>query len=175
MYYSGINKCSVSEAPGISVVLFVSGCLPNKCREGNCIGCHNKDAQQFTYGTKYTTETKDEIVAAVEQSYVKAFVLCGGEPYDQDKAVLIDLVSTIKERMPEKKIWCYTGYEFDQIRNEELTKYLDVAVTGRFIIDLRDISDNNRWRGSTNQRVVLVKESLESGLIIYDPDIPNNN
>ena len=174
MYYSKINKCSITESPGISVVLFVSGCLPNKCKEGNCPWCHNKEAQKFNYGEEFTFETKCEILEAIKQSYINTFVLCGGEPFDQDEKVLVDLVQTIKELIPEKSIWCYTGYEFDQIKSSPLTKFVDVAVTGRFILEQRDISDNNRWRGSTNQRVIDVQSSLNSGKAVGLSGIPNN-
>jgi anaerobic ribonucleoside-triphosphate reductase activating protein len=169
MNYSEINKCSVAESPGISVVLFVSGCLPNKCKEGNCPGCHNKDAQKFSYGREYTLETKQEILDAVNKPYIRHFVLCGGEPYDQNSEVLVDLLESI-----EKPVWCYTGYEFDEIKEHPLTKYLSVLVCGRFDITQRDISSDNPWRGSRNQRVVLVKESLETGKPVPMPGIPNN-
>ena len=174
MYYSKINKCSISEAPGISVVLFVSGCLSNKCKEGNCPGCHNKETQKFNCGKEFTSEVKYEILGAVNHLYVDNFVLCGGEPFDQDIDVLIDLVATVKKLMPEKNIWCYTGYEFEQIKSNPLTKYLDVAIVGPFILEQRDISDANRWRGSRNQRIILVQESLEKKSTVYMPNIPNN-
>jgi anaerobic ribonucleoside-triphosphate reductase activating protein len=75
---------------------------------------------------------------------------------------------------PTKNVWIYTGYEFEQIRNRELTKYIDVAVVGPFILEQRDISDANRWRGSRNQRVINGTESLKSGKIIFLDEIPNN-
>jgi anaerobic ribonucleoside-triphosphate reductase activating protein len=104
MNYSKINKCSVAESPGISVVLFVSGCLPNKCKEGNCPGCHNKEAQKFTHGEEFTFETKCELITAINKPYINSFVLCGGEIFDQDVNVLVDLVQTVKELMPNKSI-----------------------------------------------------------------------
>lgn len=174
MKYAKINKCSIAEAPGISVVLFVSGCLPNKRKEGNCPGCHNNEAQKFNYGKDFTFETKCELIAAIKQPHINNFVLCGGEPFDQDEKVLVDLVQTIKELMPEKNIWCYTGYEFDQIKSSQLIKYCDVAVVGPFILEQRDISDANRWRGSRNQKIILVQESLKKKSIVYMPNIPNN-
>jgi anaerobic ribonucleoside-triphosphate reductase activating protein len=76
--------------------------------------------------------------------------------------------------MPNKSIWGYTGYEFDQIKSSPLTKYLDVLVVGHFDISQRDISDNNRFRGSRNQKVLLVNESLTENRPIPLPDIPNN-
>lgn len=143
MYYSKLNKCSTAECPGVSVVLFVSGCLPNKCKEGNCHGCHNKEAQNFNYGKEFTNETIVEILEAVDKPYINSFVLCGGEPFDQNQEVLVDLLRQIRAKYPEKDIWCYTGYEFDQIKDRELTKYIDIAVCGPFKLELRDISDKN--------------------------------
>jgi anaerobic ribonucleoside-triphosphate reductase activating protein len=78
------------------------------------------------------------------------------------------------EQNQNKNVWIYTGYEFEQIKNRELTKYIDVAVVGPFILEQRDISDANRWRGSRNQRVISVPESLKSGQIIFLDGIPNN-
>ena len=170
-----INKCSVAEAPGISVVLFVAGCLPNKCEEGNCPGCHNKEAQKFSYGKEFTPETKYEILEAVKQPYIHTFVLCGGEPLDQDLNELIDLIKSIKEQCLNRDIWCYTGYEWEQVKDLEIMQYIDVAVVGPFILEQRDISDANRWRGSRNQRVIDVKKSLEQNKKVFLEGIPNNN
>jgi anaerobic ribonucleoside-triphosphate reductase activating protein len=86
----------------------------------------------------------------------------------------VNLVRLVKEHYPEKDIWVWTGYEFDQIKSSPLTKYIDVAVTGRFILDQRDISSNNVYRGSTNQRVIDVQSSLDSGKTVGLSGIPNN-
>jgi anaerobic ribonucleoside-triphosphate reductase activating protein len=83
-------------------------------------------------------------------------------------------VRKVKMYYPTKDIWIWTGYEFDQIKSSPLTKFVDVAVTGRFILDQRDISDGNRWRGSKNQRVIDVQSSLNSGKIVGLSGIPNN-
>jgi anaerobic ribonucleoside-triphosphate reductase activating protein len=139
------------------------------------VGCHNPEAWNFDYGTKYTTETEAEILDALAKPHIKGLSLFGGEPYDQDPSELVSLVSKLKERHPEKDIWIWTGYEFDEIRNHPLTKYIDIAVCGRFIIEQRDISRNNLWRGSRNQRVVLVQDSLKTGTTVPIPDIPNNS
>jgi anaerobic ribonucleoside-triphosphate reductase activating protein len=83
-------------------------------------------------------------------------------------------VRKVKMYYPTKDIWIWTGYEFDQIKSSSLTKYIDVAVTGRFILDQRDISDGNRWRGSKNQRVIDVQSSLNSGRAVGLSGIPSN-
>ena len=175
MNYLNINKCSIAEMPGVSVVLFVAGCKPNKCAVGNCPGCHNKEAQNFAAGTLYTYKTKNEILEACNKPYISGFVLCGGEPLDQDLNELIDLVKSIKEKLPNKDIWCYTGYEWEQVKDLEIMQYIDVAVVGPFILEQRDISDDNRWRGSRNQRVIHVKKSLEQNKKVFLEGIPNND
>ena len=174
MFYSNIDKCSIAEMPGCCVTLFVSGCLPNKCKEGNCPGCHNEAAQKFYKGTYYTEETEQEILEACSKSYISGLCLCGGEPFDQSGNYLINLAYEFKKSFPEKKLWCYTGYKWEQIKNKALTAYLDAAIVGPFILAQRDISDANRWRGSRNQRVIDVQKSLELNDIIFLEGIPNN-
>jgi anaerobic ribonucleoside-triphosphate reductase activating protein len=88
--------------------------------------------------------------------------------------MLVKLVRRFKFFYPDKDIWIWTGYDWDQIKSSPLTKYCDVAVTGRFILEQRDISDANRWRGSRNQRVIDVQASLNSGKTVGLGGIPNN-
>lgn len=169
MNYQQLNKSDISNGEGVRVSLFVSGCTLR------CKGCHNSDAWDFCSGTKYTKETESEILDALAKTYVSGLSILGGEPYDSlDPEELLSLVRKTKMLYPTKDIWIWTGYEFDQIKFAPLTKYIDVAVTGRFILEQRDISDANRWRGSTNQRIVLVQESLQTNSIVYMPNIPNN-
>ena len=176
MFISGIDKFSVTEAPGISVVLYVSGCLPNKCKDGNCPGCHNASAQSFTYGEFYTDIVENEILEALDNPRIHTFVLCGGEPFDQKGTILLDLLVRIKAKYPDKKVWAYTGYEWNTLPedNKKLLEYIDVLVVGPYMRDKRDVSDKNRWRGSTNQRVVDVQKTLESNKVVMLEGIPNN-
>jgi len=172
--YLKIYKDNISDGPGVRVSVYFAGCLPNKCKEGNCPGCHNPEAQNFNAGTLYTKETEQEILEAASKSFIAGLSIVGGEPYDQDEYQLIELVKKFKAQNPEKNVWIYTGYEFNQIKNRELTKYVDVAVVGPFILAERDISDDNRWRGSRNQRVIDVPKSLKTGKINMLEGIPNN-
>lgn len=139
MNYQKIYKNTVSDGNGIGVSLYVSGCSIR------CPGCHNVAAWDFCSGTKYTIETESEILDALGKPYVDHLSLLGGEIYDQsDSEELLSLVRKAKMLYPTKDIWVWTGYEFDQIKSAPLTKYIDVAVTGRFILEQRDISDANR-------------------------------
>ena len=115
-----------------------------------------------------------EILNYLEPDYITGFSLLGGEPFDQESNLLVDLLEQIKSKYPKKTIWCWTGYEFDHIKDKELTKYLDVAICGPFRLELRDISSNNLYRGSTNQYVVDVKQSLAENRSIPLEGIPNN-
>ena len=103
---------------------------------------------------------------------------------EENQKVLVELLRRIKREHPDKNIWCFTGYEFEDLMihgkkhtkvSMEILSYIDVLVTGRFDITKRDISDNNRWRGSTNQRVIDVKQSLAENKLITVKDLPNNN
>ena len=174
MRYLTIYTDSISDGPGIRISVYFAGCKPNKCKAGNCPGCHNPEAQKFTAGEEYTEETKNYILGLCRNPYIAGLTICGGEPYDQDETQLIELLREFHLQNPDKNVWIYTGYEFEQIKNRELTKYIDVAVVGPFILEQRDISDANRWRGSRNQRVINGPESLKSGQIIFLDEIPNN-
>lgn len=169
MKYQVINKTSLVDGPGVRCALYVSGCSIR------CKGCHNKEAWDFNGGKEFTKNEISEILEFVSYPYIKGFSLLGGEPFDQDSDLLVELLKQLKRTCPEKDIWCWTGYEFDQIKNRELTKFIDVAVCGPFKLDLRDISANNPWRGSTNQYIVDVKQSLSKDRIIPVNGILNNN
>ncbi len=169
MNYLSLNKSDITNGPGVRVSLFVSGCTHR------CKGCHNPDGWSFDNGTKFSQFTVAEILDALAKPHIKGLSLLGGECYDQpDLYWLVNLVRLAKEHYPTKDIWVWTGYEFEQIKTSPLTRYIDVAVTGRFILEQRDISDNNRWRGSTNQKVIDVQSSLNSGRAVAVSGIPNN-
>lgn len=168
MKYQKINKSDIANGPGVRCSVFVSGCSIR------CKGCFNAEAWDFKCGKEFTTDTIVEILNYLEPNYITGFSLLGGEPFDQDSNLLVDLLEQIKSKYPEKTIWCWTGYEFNHIKDRELTKYLDVAVCGPFKLELRDISSNNLYRGSTNQYVVDVKQSLAENRSIPLDGIPNN-
>ena len=169
MRYQKIYYNTIVDGPGVRVSLYVSGCTHR------CKGCHNPEGWDFKCGLEYDDKVEEQIIREVGRPYVRGFSLLGGEPFDQsDSELLVSLVRKLKMIYPNKDIWIWTGYDWDQIKSSPLTKFVDVVVTGKFIYDQRDISDNNRWRGSTNQKVIDVQTSLNSGKAIGLSGIPNN-
>ena len=169
MNYGAIKKYDIANGTGVRVSLFVSGCTHH------CPGCFNSETWDFNYGKQYTSETQAEILAALDFSHISGLTLIGGEPMEpENQRVLIKLVKEAKERFPDKNIWCYTGYNFENelLKNsrarcevtDDLLRYIDIIVDGKFEIDKRNLM--LKFRGSENQRIILVKESLNAGKII---------
>ena len=179
MYYGTIKKMDTSDGPGIRVGLYVSGC------RNHCKGCHNPETWNFFFGKLFTDETSNNIIKYLKPDFIKGFTLCGGEPMEEEnQREVVSLLKRIKSTYPDKDIWLWTGYEYEDLLEggkkhcevtEEILSYVDVAVVGPFVLEQRDISNANVWRGSRNQRVVNVKESLKQNKKIYLENIPNNN
>lgn len=162
MNYAQIRKLDVTNGPNIRTTLFVSGCTHN------CNGCFNKDQQNFNYGTPFTKETEDEFIKLTMNPMVKGVNILGGEPMQQIKDdTLLNLLRRIKKET-KKPIWMWSGYTFEQIidnpKRLELLKEVDVLIDGKFEIKNRNIS--LKYRGSSNQRVIDVKETLKEKEII---------
>ena len=169
MYYGEIKKCDIANGEGVRVSLFVSGCTHH------CPGCFNQETWNFSYGKEYTEETEEEILEALSPDYISGLSLLGGEPFEpQNQEVLVRLLRKVKERYPRKDVWCYTGWLFDRELlgesrarcgyTDEMLSMIDILVDGRFIERLKDIT--LVFRGSSNQRVIDVKKSLESGSVV---------
>ena len=175
MYYGELKKCDIANGEGVRVSLFVSGCTHH------CPGCFNEDTWDFHYGKKYTEATEEEILKALEPGYINGLSLLGGEPFEpQNQEVLVGLLRKVRERYPEKDIWCYSGYLFDKellggsrarcVYTDEMLSMLDVLVDGRFVESLKDIT--LIFRGSSNQRLIDVKKSLAEGsVVLWEPRI----
>ena len=175
MYYGEIKKCDIANGEGVRVSLFVSGCTHH------CLGCFNQDTWDFGYGKEYTDETEREILDALSPEYINGLSLLGGEPFEpQNQQVLVQLLRKVREQYPEKNIWCYTGYLYDKEllsesrarceHTDEMLSMIDVLVDGRFVEALKDI--RLVFRGSSNQRIIDVKKSMESGeIILWEPKV----
>ena len=172
----------ISNGEHIGVSLFVQGC--RFC----CKGCFNKETWDFSGGKEWTQEIEDKFFDLIDRPYIKRVSILGGEPLAKENAsVVLDLIQKIKSKYPEKNIWLYTGYTFEelcemcceeQIYNyftDNVDKYIllknlqyvDVLVDGRYIDELRDLT--LKFRGSSNQRVVNVQESLkENKIVLYN-------
>ncbi len=168
MHYAEVKYFDVANGPGIRVSLFVSGC-PHACP-----GCFNEIAWNYEYGEKYTEEVEEKILKAVSKAEIQGLSLLGGEPlYPANLHALLPLLRKMKERLPKKDIWCYSGYTYEELLSregeekkelEELFSYLTVLVDGRFIESEKDIT--LLFRGSKNQRLILVEESRRRGEVV---------
>lgn len=166
MNYADIKQYDVANGLGIRVSIFVSGC------SHHCKGCFNEVTWDFNYGTPFTEKEIDLIIDYLKPSYVSGLTVLGGEPFEHcNQQGLLPLLRKVKEVYPDKNIWCFTGYTFDtDILNtmckewketNEMLSYIDVLVDGKFVEELKDLT--LRFKGSSNQRTILVKESLASG------------
>ena len=164
MHYATIKECDVANGPGVRVSLFVSGC------NHHCKGCFNEVAWNFEYGNEFTDETINKVLKDLDRDYIEGLSLLGGEPLEHaNQKGLLPLIKKVKEKFPNKTIWCYTGYDLEKdiIENmaktnpttRELLKYIDVAVDGKFDEDQK--SPKLRFRGSANQRILDVQETIK--------------
>lgn len=177
MNYAVIKNCDIANGPGVRVSLFVSGCT--HC----CPGCFNAEAWDFDYGTPFTQQTIDEILEMMKPSHIKGLTLLGGEPFEpQNQPEIVKLLRQIKEKYPEKSIWAFSGYLFDEDIlqgrlgpweiTEEYLGYLDVLVDGPFVMEKKDL--NLRFRGSSNQRLIDVPASLQEKRVVLWEDWQGN-
>lgn len=177
MNYATIKNCDIANGPGVRVSLFVSGCTHR------CPGCFNAEAWDFQYGEPFTRETIDYILSLLKPVHVKGLTLLGGEPFEpENQAEIVNLLRRVKEVYPEKSIWAFSGYLFDEdilsgrLGPWEITKeylsYLDVLVDGPFVIDKKDLT--LRFRGSSNQRIIDVPKSMEENRIVLWEDWQGN-
>lgn len=168
MNYSEIKKTDIANGEGVRVSLFVSGCTHH------CKGCFNSNTWDFDYGKPFTKETVKEIIEALQPDYIKGLTLLGGEPFEPcNQRELVKLLKEVKTILPQKDIWCYTGYLFDkellresrakcEVTNEMISM-IDVLVDGEYVEELRSIA--LKFKGSTNQRIIDIKESLGNNKI----------
>lgn len=166
MNVATVKKYDIANGVGVRVSLFVSGC------RHRCPGCFNAVAWDFGYGTPYTEATERELVDALRPSYIRGLTLLGGEPFEpENQQALLSLLRRVRRELPEKDIWCYSGFTFEELVGDTarcvtplvrpMLEALDVLVDGRFVSDLADIS--LVFRGSSNQRVLDVQASLAAG------------
>lgn len=169
MNYATIKKCDVSNGPGVRVSLYVSGCR-NRCKN-----CFNPETWDFNYGKPFTDDTEQEIIKELSLPYVKGFTLLGGDPFEEENAAaLLPFMQKLRKLYPKKSFWCFTGYDFendllsgkkgDKAINSGILETLDVLVDGKFVESLKDL--NLKFKGSSNQRAILVKESLKKGEVV---------
>lgn len=172
MKYAKINKNDIANGSGVRVTLFVSGCTHH------CKGCFNEEAWDFDYGKPFTKDTENELLDALSPNYIKGLTLLGGEPMEpQNQRVLVEFLKKVNKKYPQKTVWCYSGYTFEELTGEsrarcevtdQMLNMIDVLVDGKFVEKLKDIS--LRFKGSSNQRLIDLKATLQSGVVVLWDD-----
>ncbi len=160
MNYHSIKKYDVANGKGIRVSLFCSGC------SHHCKDCFNSETWDPDSGKPYTKETQIEILKACEPDYISGLSLLGGEPMEEYNQVeLVNLAQKFKEKFPNKDIWCWSGYLFEELKdnNSELLPLIDYLIDGEFKVEEKDL--RLKWMGSTNQRLIDVQKSLKNNNI----------
>ena len=168
MNYAEIKNFDIANGLGIRVSLFVSGCTHR------CKNCFNSIAWDFNYGKEFTKEVEDSIIKMLSNPSVSGLTLLGGEPMEPvNQEGLIDFLRRVKKEVPNKNIWCYTGYTLEQDLltgrahtsvTEEILSYIDVLVDGKFVEELKSLM--LKFRGSSNQRLINLPETLKTGEIV---------
>lgn len=169
MYYGNIKNTDIANGEGVRVTLFVSGC------NHHCKNCFNPETWSFTYGKPFTEDTQEQLIKLLQPNYINGLTLLGGEPFEKpNQEALLPFVKRVREVYGNtKNIWSYTGFVFDKDlikggrayteHTNELLKNIDVLVDGPFIESLKNIS--LKFRGSSNQRVIDLKNTLKTGKI----------
>lgn len=163
MNYISYNKCDVMNGEGIRCVLWCSGC------NHKCIGCFSKESWKFCNGISFNTEMQNKVIEDLSPDYISGLTLSGGDSLHPRNAIdLITFIKRLKEDLPTKTIWCYTGYRFEELLNNQIQRdflgYVDILVDGKFQQELYE--PDLLFRGSANQRIILVQESLASNKIV---------
>lgn len=174
MNYAEIKHFDIANGEGVRTTLFVSG-----CRRG-CKNCFNEVAWNFAAGKPFTRETEDAIIESMRPAYVDGLTILGGEPMEpENQRELLPFMRNFKALYPNKTVWCYSGYTWEQLTGkepslarceatDELLSLLDVLVDGEFVEAKHDIS--LRFRGSSNQRLLDVKKTLAAGQPVWWED-----
>jgi len=160
MRYNLVRKMDISNGPGVRVSVFMQGC------EFHCKNCFNAETWDFKGGKEFTDETIEAIINLCKQEHITGLSILGGEPmHPVNIEGTTELARVFKEECSEKNLWIWTGYLFDKdLKGKEVLNYADVIVDGQYVDDLHD--PTLKWKGSSNQRVIDVKKSIESKEVV---------
>ena len=169
MISAAIRRRDIADGPGVRVSLFVSGCTHR------CKGCFNEEAQNFSYGEPFTPAVEEALLEDLAPDYVDGLTLLGGEPFEPvNQRALLPFLCRVRERFPQKDVWAYTGYVYEEelLREsrarcevtDELLSLVDVLVDGEFVEEEKDIT--LLFRGSANQRLIDLKATRAAGAVV---------
>ena len=159
MRYNKIRKMDIANGPGVRVSIFMQGCT------FNCPGCFNPETHDFNGGQEFTTQTIDKVLQLCAADYIQGLSILGGEPlHPQNIAGTTQLAQAFKQKFPQKTLWVWTGFLFEDLRDQAVFQYIDVLVDGPFQTKLSN--PMLKYQGSSNQRVIDVPQSLKSNKIV---------
>lgn len=173
MNYGEIKSCDIANGIGVRISLFVSGCT------NHCKNCFQPQTWDFNFGEPFTSDTEEKILKMLEPDYIDGLTVLGGEPMEpSNQQALYPFLLKVKEKMPNKTIWVFSGFTLEEMREEggysncdvteKILSIIDVLVDGRFVEELKDIT--LRFRGSSNQRLIDMKKTYEQGSIVLWED-----
>ena len=170
MHVGEVMTADVANGEGMRVSVFVSGC------RNHCKGCFQPQTWDFNYGREYTPEIEQFIIDELSKSYYDGITILGGDPMEpENQEPVLQLLRRIKKELPDKNVWAYTGYVYDRDLvpggkrfvdgvTRELLECIDILIDGRFVEELKNLMLN--FRGSSNQRIIKMKETLETGKVV---------
>ena len=170
MHVGEVMTADVANGEGMRVSVFVSGC------RNHCKGCFQPQTWDFNYGREYTPEIEQFIIDELSKSYYDGITILGGDPMEpENQEPVLRLLRRIKKELPDKNVWAYTGYVYDRDLvpggkrfvdgvTRELLESIDILIDGRFVEELKNLMLN--FRGSCNQRIIKMKETLETGKVV---------
>ena len=159
MRYHNITKDDMLNGDGLRTVLWVAGC------SHGCKNCQNPITWDICGGIPFDEAAKEEIFAELRNDYVSGITFSGGDPlHMQNRGEVGQLIQEIHEKFPDKTIWVYTGYTWEEVKDLPYLEMVDVLVDGEFVEELKDVTLH--WKGSSNQRVIDVKKTLETGEVV---------
>ena len=160
MRYNKIRKMDISNGPGIRASIFLQGC------EFHCENCFNPETWDFKGGEEFTDETIEKVLDVCKGEHIEGLSILGGEPmHPKNIEGTTKLAKAFKEKYPNKTLWAWSGFTFENyLKDKEVVRYLDVLVDGQYKDELHD--PTLKWRGSSNQRVINVPETLKQNKIV---------
>lgn len=175
MNYAEVKYHDIANGSGVRTTLFVSGC------RHHCPGCFNPGTWAFEAGAPFTDEVEGQIIASLEPAYMDGLTLLGGEPFEpENQGALVRLLEHVRAEFPRKDVWAYSGFTWQELVDGpsrahtpealKMLELIDVLVDGPFVLELKDIT--LRFRGSSNQRIIDVPRSLETGSPVLWEDDP---